>query len=166
MCFELEVDLGTQQRACPEVGHYFQYIEEKVRPSDPKWDRRVLHDYRDFYIRDDILWRVNNRRGRTRFIQKYIHQKVMPLCLRQELIHHIHDVSLCHAGTDRTVMAIRRHYYWPSMSGDFKKYVKTCKDCQEAKNYHRYKVLLKPLAIPNRFGQALHIDPIKPGPNG
>jgi len=55
------------------------------------------------------------------------------------------------------------------MSRDVKKYVKTCKDCQEAKSYHRYKALLKPLAIPNRFGQTLHIDhvgPIKPGPIG
>jgi len=52
---------------------------------------------------------------------------------------------------------------------DVKKYVKTCKDCQEGKSYHRYKALLKPFAIPNRFGQTLHIDhvgPIKPGPNG
>jgi len=55
------------------------------------------------------------------------------------------------------------------MSRDVKKYVKTCKNCQEGKSYHRYKALLKPLAIPNRFGQTLHIDhvgPIKPGPNG
>jgi len=43
------------------------------------------------------------------------------------------------------------------------------KDCQEGKNYHRYKALLKPLAIPNRFEQTFHIDhvgPIKAGPNG
>jgi len=168
MCFELEVDVGTQQRACPEIGHYFRYIEEKKRPIDPKCDRRILHDYRDFYIRDNNLWHVNNTRGRTRSIQEYIHQKVMPICLTQELLHHIHDVGLCHAGTDRTVMAIRRHYYWPSLSRDVKKYVKTCKDCQEGKSYHRYKALLKTLAIPNRFGQTLHIDhvgPIKPGPN-
>jgi len=54
------------------------------------------------------------------------------------------------------------------MSRDTKKYVKTCKDCQERKSYHRYKVLLKPLAIPNRFGRTLHIDhvgTIKPDPN-
>jgi len=85
------------------------------------------------------------------------------------LLHYIHDVSLCHAGTDRTVMALQLHYYWHSLSGDVKKYVKTCKDCQEGKSYHRYKALLKPFAIPNRFGQTLHIDhvgPIKPGPNG
>jgi len=54
------------------------------------------------------------------------------------------------------------------MSEDKKKYIKTCRDCQEGKSYHRYKVLLKPLVIPNRFGQTLHIDhvgPIKAGPN-
>jgi len=50
-----------------------------------------------------------------------------------------------------------------------KKYIKTCTDCQEGKSYHRYKALLKPLAIPNRFGQTLHIDhvgPIKARPIG
>jgi len=169
MCFEPVRDLGTQQRAYLEVGHYFRYIQEKIRPNDAKWDRRVLHDYRDFYIKDDILWRINNTRGRTRTSQEYIHQKVMPICLRQKLLNHMHDVSLCHAGTDRRVIALRRQYYWHSLSRDVKKYVKTRKECQEGKSYHRYKALLKPLAIPNRFGQTLHIDhvgPIKPGPNG
>jgi len=98
-----------------------------------------------------------------------MHQKAVPVALRQELIHSVHDVNLCHAGTDRCVMALRRHYYWHSLSKDVKKYVKTCKNCQEGKSYHRYKALLKPLAIPNKFGQTLHIDhvgPIKIGPNG
>jgi len=39
---------------------------------------------------------------------------------------------------------------------------------QEGKSYNRYKALLKPLVIPNRFGETLHIDhvgPIKDGPN-
>jgi len=50
-----------------------------------------------------------------------------------------------------------------------KKYIKTCKECNEGKSYHCCKALLKPLAIPNKFGQTLHINPvgpIKPGPNG
>jgi len=66
-------------------------------------------------------------------------------------------------------MALRRHYYWHTLSKDVKKYVKTCQNCQEWKSYHRYKALLKPLAILNKFGQTLHIDhvgPIKAGPNG
>jgi len=41
MSFEPEVDLGTQQKACPEVGHYFRYIEEKIRPNHSKWDYTV-----------------------------------------------------------------------------------------------------------------------------
>jgi len=55
------------------------------------------------------------------------------------------------------------------MSRDITKYIKTCKDCQEGKSYHWYKALLKPIVIPNRIGQTLHIDhvgPIKAGPNG
>jgi len=66
-------------------------------------------------------------------------------------------------------MTIRRIYFWHSISKDVKKYVKTCQNCQEGKSYHRYKALLKPLSIPNKFGHTLHIDhvgPIKPGPSG
>jgi len=167
---EPEVDIGTLQRACPKLGHYFQYIENKIRPSDAKWDRRVLNDYRDYYIEDDVLWHVNvsNMRGQTRSIQDYMHQNVLPVCMRHQIIHNYHDVGLCHAGSDRTVMALRRHYYWHSMTREIKKYIKTCTACQEGKRYNRYKALLK-LAIPNRFGQTLHIDhvgPIKAGPNG
>jgi len=96
-----------------------------------------------------------------------MHQKTVPVVLRQEFIYSVHDVGLTHAGTDRCVMALRRLYYRHSLSKDVKKYVKTCKDCQEGKSYHRYKALLKPLAIPNKFGQTLlidHVGPIK-GPN-
>jgi len=39
---ESEIDLAKVQRACPEIGHYFNYIEEKIRPVNPKWDRRVI----------------------------------------------------------------------------------------------------------------------------
>jgi len=90
------------------------------------------------------------------------------MSLRQEIMHQYHDVSLRHAGTDKCVMAMRRHYYWHSMSRDINKYIKTCKECQEGKSYYRYKALLKSSAIPNRFGKMLHIDvrPIKAGPSG
>jgi len=167
--FESDLEFGKQQRACPELRYYFNYIEEKIRPIDPKWGRRVLNTYRDYYIRDGILWHISNTQGRTRSIQEYIHQKAVPMALRQEFIRAAHDVNLTHAGTDRCVMHLRKLYCWPSLSKDVKRYVKTCTNCQEGKSYHRYKALLKPLAIPNKFGQTLHIDhvgPIKAGPNG
>jgi len=109
--FESEINYGTQQRACPEIGHYFNYIEEKICPVDPKCDRRVMNDYRDDYIRDEVLWHIGKTQGRTRSIQEYVHQKAVPVALRQDLIHCVHDVGLTHAGTDRCVMAIRRLYY-------------------------------------------------------
>jgi len=77
--FASNVDLGTLQRACPEIGHYFRYIKEKIRPSDGKWDRRVLNNYRNYYIRDDILWHIGNTRGRTHTVQEYMHQKAVML---------------------------------------------------------------------------------------
>jgi len=39
MSIEPEVDLGTLQRACPEIGHYLRYIENRIQPSDAKWAR-------------------------------------------------------------------------------------------------------------------------------
>jgi len=149
--FESEIDFGKQQRACPELRYYFNYIEKKIRLIDPKWDRRVLNTYRDYYIRDSILWHKSNPQGRTRSIQEYIRQKAVPIALRQEFIHAAHDVNLTHAGTDRCVMHLGRLYYWPSLSKDVKRYVKTCTDWQEGKSYDCYKALLKPLAIPNKF---------------
>jgi len=35
-CFKPEVDYKTLQRVCPEIGHYFKYIEEKIQPVDAK----------------------------------------------------------------------------------------------------------------------------------
>jgi len=107
--FESEVDLGTPQNACPEIGNYFRCVEKIIQPSDAKWDRRVLNDYRDYYIREDVKWQIKNTRSQTRSIQNSMHQKAVPVCLNQETMHKYHDVSLCHAGTDRCVIALCRH---------------------------------------------------------
>jgi len=85
--FEPEIGLGTLQKACPEIGYYFKYIEEKIQPNDAKWDRRVLNDYRDYYKPDGVLWHIGNTKGQTRSIQEYMHPKAVPVCLRQELMH-------------------------------------------------------------------------------
>jgi len=36
--FGPETVTETLQRACPELGHYFRYLEEKIRPVDAKCD--------------------------------------------------------------------------------------------------------------------------------
>jgi len=68
--FESEIDLGRLQRACPEIGHYFNFIEEKIRPVNPKWDKRVLNEYKNYYIRDGILWHIGKTQRRTQSIQE------------------------------------------------------------------------------------------------
>jgi len=70
---------------------------------------------------------------------------------------------------DKTLMAVRNQYYWHKMIKDIRRYVMECTECQQGKSYNRYKALLKPLAVPSRFVQTLHMDhigPIKQGPNG
>jgi len=135
MFIEPEVDLGTLQRACPEIGHYFRYIENKIQLSDAKWSRRVQNDHQDYYIKHHVLWHISNRYGKTRAVQDHMHQRVLPVCLRQKILHNYHTICLCHSGMDRTLMAIRNQYYWHKMKKDIRRYDRECTECQQGKYY-------------------------------
>lgn len=144
-------------------------MENNIKPLSHRWERRITGDSQDFYIKEGVLWHVDKTKGRTRTIQEEMHQICVPISLRQVLLHGMHDISLTHAGFDRCLLALRRKYFWHNMRKNLKIFIRSCQECQQGKSYHRHKALLKPLYIPNCFGNTLHVDhmgPMTPGPNG
>jgi hypothetical protein len=54
-----------------------------------------------------------------------------------------------HVGYQKTVEAIKSHYFWPGMNKEITKYITRCMECQKVKDENRHPAgLLQPLTIP------------------
>ena len=69
---------------------------------------------------------------------------VCPFVLRNTVIWQTH--RLAHAGINRTLNRVRLNWYWPGMTADIRRVIKTCEVCQTAKsgglhsNRHRHRI--------------------------
>ena len=51
--------------------------------------------------------------------------------LKTHLLQEHHDIPISgHLGIDKTYEQLQRHYYWPKMSKDIRKYILSCEECQ------------------------------------
>jgi len=54
--------------------------------------------------------------------------------LRGQILHDHHDAPMAgHLGEEKTLASVKRHYFWPKMTRDIRRYVKTCDSCQRNK---------------------------------
>jgi hypothetical protein len=74
----------------------------------------------------------------------------LPQALRQRCFEEMHDAPYAgHRGVSKTTQAITSLYWWPSMSRDIARYVKTCITCQRSKAVCRQPGgSLQPLPVP------------------
>lgn len=70
--------------------------------------------------------------------------------LREQLLMEHHDIPIAgHQGVERTLLSLKRHYYWPCMDEMVRQYVITCPTCQRTKGSTQKPIgLLRPLAVP------------------
>ena len=75
----------------------------------------------DFIIQDGMLFKGN--------------QLCIPRSsMRENLIKEKHSGGLAgHFGRDKTFALVAKHYYWPQLQQDVKKFVQSCRVCQMAK---------------------------------
>ena len=90
---------------------------------------------------------------------------VIPESLIREIITLNHDsVYAGHPGVKRTLGVLSLKYWWPTMSGDVRKYVSTCDACQRRDGKREFKAPLGDVAEPSRAFQIVHIDITGPYP--
>jgi hypothetical protein len=70
--------------------------------------------------------------------------------LKLAILKEMHNVTYVgHPGYQKTVAAVKSHYFWPSMKKEIVEYITRCMECQKVKDEHRHPVgLLQPLPIP------------------
>ncbi|XP_022136647.1 uncharacterized protein LOC111008302 [Momordica charantia] len=128
-------------------------------PQDPKERRKLARRAARFVVRGEALY----RRGFS-----------LPLlrCLTPEeglyVLREIHE-GVCgnHSGArSLSAKVIRQGYYWPTLSQDVKKFVRTCDNCQRYGTIiHQPPELLTPISAPWPFAQ-WGVDIIGPFPLG
>jgi hypothetical protein len=70
--------------------------------------------------------------------------------LKLAILKEMHNVAYVgHPGYQKTVVAVKSHYFWPSMKKEIVEYIARCMECQKVKAEHRHPTgLLQPLPIP------------------
>ena len=162
-------DMSQRQQDCPDLKHYFDFLERNELPQDEKLARKTVFEAQDFCIEDGTLFRVTPQRDRAlKQVEPLIKQMVIPTNLRQEVLYAYHDNN-SHQGTDRLFAAIQPKYWWSNQFMDCKSYVKNCTVCQQAKrHYHAKKAELQPLPVVGLF-ERVHLDfagPLPKTPEG
>jgi hypothetical protein len=80
--------------------------------------------------------------------------------LKVAILKEIHNVTYVgHPGYQKTVAAVKSHYFWPGMKKENVEYIARCMECQKVKAEHRHPAgLLQPLPIPEWKWDAVTMD--------
>jgi len=99
-------------------------------------------------LKKDLWWK-----GSALVIPDYLH-------LRTSLLKEFHEVKYSgHVGIHKTIQHLKRHYWWPKLNEDVKKWVRSCLHCQRNKaDNKRPSGLMKPLPIPPRPWSSVSMD--------
>jgi ribonuclease HI len=59
--------------------------------------------------------------------------------LKLMILNEMHNVPYVgHPGYQKTVAAVKSHYFWPGMKREIAKYIARCMECQKVKDEHRH----------------------------
>ena len=89
---------------------------------EPKPCQKVLKDWDNLFLKDDILYRKHSLNGID------VNQLVLPEVYRDIALQGLHDEA-SHQGRDCTMSLVKTRLYWPGMDGDIEKFVKNCPRC-------------------------------------
>ena len=89
---------------------------------EPKPYQKVLKDWDNLFLKDDILYRKHSLNGTD------VNQLVLPEVYRDIALQGLHDEA-GHQGRYRTMSLVKSRFYWPGMDGDIEKFVKNCPRC-------------------------------------
>jgi hypothetical protein len=86
----------------------------------------------NFHIKDELLFHVGHL--------------YVPTSERAKLIWEAHYSRMAgHFGVEKIVVALQKHFYWPKLQHDIKKYIRSCTSCAIANPISKKQGLYTPL---------------------
>ena len=110
----------AEQRKDPTIAKILDFMKEGTKSA-----------YTRQYIVDpgtNLLYKIGKPGERRRLF--------IPVSMRLRLLNHFHGAPLQgHAGRNKTIGKLCRRFYWPAMSTDVAKWVRSCMVCRKRKAY-------------------------------
>jgi hypothetical protein len=80
--------------------------------------------------------------------------------LKLAILKEMHNVAYAgHPGYQKTMAAVKSHYFWPGLKKEITEYITRCMECQKVKAEHRHPAgLLQPLPIPEWKWEVVTMD--------
>ncbi len=126
-----QVDLKKLQREDPIISQVIELLqsEERLHTSlkgnSPDL-QLMLREWDRFRLKNELLYRTRMSDGLTIF------QLVLPEVVRPLVLQKLHD-DMGHLGIERTLDLVRSRFYWPRMSLEVERKIKTCERCVRRK---------------------------------
>jgi hypothetical protein len=95
------------------------------------------------------------------YVRDGLHRVYVPDAnrLRLQLMQQFHSSPIAgHIGAHKVYLAMRTHYYWPSMEQNITAYVQSCAVCQRTKSTLQPKLPIYPLPVPQRPFELITLD--------
>lgn len=105
-------------------------VEQGKRPTNEEIKhlteraQRLGRELPRLRIKDGILYRVIQ----DNFDAEYVFQLVLPEELKDDVLTELHDKA-GHFGYQKTIAAVRRRFFWPTMTKDIKDWCTKCERC-------------------------------------
>jgi len=113
-----------------EFGDMYKYLRYNQLTGDGETDRRLLLIAENYYIENDLLYKIALPRGKQ---ERRLRPTVFQLCVhktfRHILLTQFYDI-LGHFSYQRLIPIILARFYWKNVPNDIKEFVRTCVTCQ------------------------------------
>lgn len=125
------IDLQREQMEDAVLNQVISHLEEGQMPCRTVWCEcpdfyLLLREWNRLELRDGVLYRRRQLDDQTTY------QLVLPVKFRAMVLESLHD-QMGHMGIDRTLDLVRSRFYWPKMSADVERKIKTCERCVKRK---------------------------------
>ena len=105
----------------------------KRQTGDSETDRRLLLIAENYYVENDLLYKIALPRGKQeKCFKPTVFQLCIPKTFRHTLLTQFHDI-LGHFSYQRLMPIVSARYYWKNLPNDIKEFVRTCVTCQFSK---------------------------------
>ena len=157
-------DILTGQRTDVALQPIIAFLEHGSLPDDTAAARKIIFQSEQYILSSDglLLHIYSNRRAKATTILKQHVQITIPAQYTQTVIYAFHD-DILHSGVNKLFLQIRADFFWNSLYRDCEEYVKTCHNCQLARNISIHtKVPTKSLDRASQPMESITIDHVGP----
>ena len=161
----LPKQLADYQKRDPQLAHVYECVASQTKPKlsaiyhvRSKPVRRLLLQYNRLSLIRGVL------HCRTFQGNEELQQIILPHCLRDKVLHSLHD-NHGHQGLQRVIDLLCKRVYWPTMFADAEHWVSQCQRCLVAKGDYTEPKTVQGNLVANQSLELLCINFTKADPS-